>query len=104
NVTGVQTCALPISANICSISLSVVFLLPTSNNTPTIILTILYKKPFPRKINVISSSFSSQRTSFNVLTLLPFTVDLAEQKDVKSCVPSNSLQACCIFSICNGYG
>ena len=66
------------------------FSLPTSKRTPTIIRTILYKKPFPRKINIISSSPFFTTYFIQCSYFDPLTVERAEQNEVKSCVPSNS--------------
>src|SRR5699024_4920317 len=85
-------------SKISAISFGFLLPVPVSNNAPTMIRTMCCKKPLPRSTNSMMSPCLLQLTSDKVRTLLPFAVDFAEAKVVKSCVPSNTRQACCIFS------
>src|SRR5699024_3723896 len=80
------------------ISVGILRSCPISIKQPTLIRTMLYKKPLLLKINSISLPRFSHVACDNVRTLLPLMVALAEEKVVKSCSPCKYRQASCIAS------
>src|SRR5699024_3904297 len=83
-----------------SICCGSIFPSPTSTRVPAIILTILYKNPFPVSSIIILSSFIYICVLYIVLTLLLLLVPLALNA-LKSCSRSKYFNACSIFLTSN---